>query len=178
LAVMPSVFGLNPMLKKCDAPAQRVFRRPVFHHGVRNRHRPARWPHVRVLSLGVPTIVPREGECHSLRFKMYTSGGEDLGGFRVQYHRFEEGSPLHSLLRTMSDVAGACSLWSSCAAARAAQGLGPWEKFPLPLRTAAGARGSIGRRPCFATRIAAGSCALWRGSSIAGISHHIMGRVR
>ena len=55
--------------------------------------------------LGVLTRAPRAGEKYSSTFKMYTSGGEDPAGFRVQYHRFEDGSPLHPLLRTMPHVA-------------------------------------------------------------------------
>jgi hypothetical protein len=55
--------------------------------------------------MGVPTPVPRAGEKYSSTFRMYASGGEDPAGFRIQYHRFEDGSPLHPLLRTMPHVA-------------------------------------------------------------------------
>jgi len=55
--------------------------------------------------MGVPTTQQRPGEKYSSTFKMYTSGGEDLSGFHVQYHRFEEGSLLHLLLCTMPHVA-------------------------------------------------------------------------
>jgi hypothetical protein len=55
--------------------------------------------------MGVPTTVPRPGEKYSSTFKMYTSGGENLNGFHIQYHRFEEGSPLHPLLREMAHIA-------------------------------------------------------------------------
>ncbi|WP_133131128.1 VOC family protein [Legionella yabuuchiae] len=54
--------------------------------------------------IGIPTTVKREGERYSSTFKMYTSGGED-SPYRIQYHRFEEDSPLHPLLKTMSHVA-------------------------------------------------------------------------
>jgi hypothetical protein len=55
--------------------------------------------------LGVPTRAPRAGEKYSSTFKMYTSGGEDPAGFRIQFHRFEDDSSLHPLLRTMPHVA-------------------------------------------------------------------------
>jgi len=53
---------------------------------------------------GIPTNERREGEKYSSTFKMYTSGGQD-SEFRVQYHRFEEDSPLHPLIKTMAHVA-------------------------------------------------------------------------
>lgn len=54
--------------------------------------------------IGIPTIDKREGERYSPTFKMYTSDG--LGTrFRVQYHRFEDGSSLHPLIKTMTHVA-------------------------------------------------------------------------
>lgn len=53
--------------------------------------------------IGIPTNEIRAGEKYSSLFKMYTSGGE--GPARIQYHRFEEGSPLHPLLRTKPHVA-------------------------------------------------------------------------
>jgi hypothetical protein len=54
--------------------------------------------------IGIPTNEIREGEKYSSTFKMYTSGGQD-SEFRVQYHRFEEDSPLHPLIKTMTHVA-------------------------------------------------------------------------
>ena len=64
-------------------------------------------PHIKYAyhHMGVPTTMPRQGEKYSSTFKMYTSGGEDPSGFRIQYHRFEDDSPLHPLLRTMPHVA-------------------------------------------------------------------------
>lgn len=53
--------------------------------------------------IGIPTQEVREGERYSPLFKMYTSGGE--GPTRVQYHRFEEDTPLHPLLTTKPHVA-------------------------------------------------------------------------
>lgn len=54
--------------------------------------------------IGIPTTKKRDGEKYSSTFKMYTSNGDDPK-FRVQYHRFEEGSSLHSLIQTMTHVA-------------------------------------------------------------------------
>ena len=54
--------------------------------------------------MGIPTNEIRESERYSSTFKMYTSGGEN-SEFRIQYHRFEENSPLHPLIKTMPHVA-------------------------------------------------------------------------
>ncbi|MDX1836390.1 hypothetical protein DIZ81_01830 [Legionella taurinensis] len=54
--------------------------------------------------MGIPTTLPRPGERYSERFKMYTSGGED-SEYRIQYHRFEPGCPLHPLIQTKPHVA-------------------------------------------------------------------------
>lgn len=54
--------------------------------------------------MGIPTTEQRENEKYSSTFKMYTSGGEQ-GPFHIQYHRFEEDSPLHPLLKTKVHVA-------------------------------------------------------------------------
>ncbi|CUH96769.1 hypothetical protein P22_2880 [Propionispora sp. 2/2-37] len=52
---------------------------------------------------GIPTTKPREGERYSPTFKMYTTGGHN--DFRIQWHRFEEGCPLHPLIQSMPHVA-------------------------------------------------------------------------
>ena len=54
--------------------------------------------------IGIPTNESLEGEKYSSTFKMYTSGGNHKQ-FRIQYHRFEEDSPLHPLLKTKTHVA-------------------------------------------------------------------------
>ncbi|CEG56180.1 VOC family protein [Legionella fallonii] len=54
--------------------------------------------------MGIPTKEIREGEKYSSTFKMYTSGGQD-SEFRIQYHRFEEGSPLHPLIQSIPHIA-------------------------------------------------------------------------
>ena len=53
---------------------------------------------------GIPTTESRPGERYSSTFKMYTSGGSDTE-FRVQYHRFEPGCPLHPLIQTKQHIA-------------------------------------------------------------------------
>jgi len=53
--------------------------------------------------VGIPTSEVRPGERYSAPFKMYTSGGE--APTRIQYHRFEEGCPLHPLIQTKPHVA-------------------------------------------------------------------------
>ncbi|CEK09747.1 VOC family protein [Legionella hackeliae] len=54
--------------------------------------------------MGIPTQIKQENERYSSTFKMYTSGGEN-SEYRIQYHRFEEESPLHPLIKTMPHVA-------------------------------------------------------------------------
>ncbi len=54
--------------------------------------------------MGIPTQEVREGEKYSSTFKMYTSGGQDTE-FRIQYHRFEEGSSLHPLIQKVPHIA-------------------------------------------------------------------------
>ncbi|HEX3660073.1 MAG TPA: hypothetical protein VHU89_01495 [Acidobacteriaceae bacterium] len=54
--------------------------------------------------MGIPTTEPKPGERFSERFGMYTS---DSGckAVRIQWHRFEKNSPLHSLIRTLPHAA-------------------------------------------------------------------------
>lgn len=54
--------------------------------------------------IGIPTNVPRDGEVYSSTFGMYTADGKDTT-FRIQYHRFDDTSPLHPLIKTMPHVA-------------------------------------------------------------------------
>lgn len=53
--------------------------------------------------MGIPTNKPKEGEKYSSTFKMYTTPGNNE--FRIQWHRFEEGCPLHPLIQTIPHVA-------------------------------------------------------------------------
>ncbi|MFM0520517.1 hypothetical protein PQR08_24095 [Caballeronia jiangsuensis] len=54
--------------------------------------------------MGIPTREPREGERYSAQFRMHTSDA-DCELMRVQYHRFEEGSTLPELMRTVPHAA-------------------------------------------------------------------------
>lgn len=54
--------------------------------------------------MGIPTNKKRPGEQYSKTFKMYTSGGEH-SEFRIQYHRFEDDSPLHPLIKSAPHIA-------------------------------------------------------------------------
>jgi hypothetical protein len=54
--------------------------------------------------MGIPTTEPRADERFSERFGMYTSDS-DCKTLRIQWHRFEPGSSLHPLLRTVPHVA-------------------------------------------------------------------------
>lgn len=53
--------------------------------------------------MGIPTTERREHEIHSAAVGMYTS--DSPGNFRVQWHRFEDDSTLHPLIRTVPHVA-------------------------------------------------------------------------
>lgn len=52
--------------------------------------------------MGIPTKTPRDAEKYSSAFKMYTTPGNNE--FRIQWHRFEEGCPLHPLIQTVPHV--------------------------------------------------------------------------
>lgn len=58
-------------------------------------------PHIRYEfhHLGIPTQEPREGEQFSQAAGMFTT--DNGGRFRIQWHRFLPGSPLHPLIRTV-----------------------------------------------------------------------------
>ena len=53
--------------------------------------------------MGIPTTEPRDGEKYSATFKMYTTAGHN--DCRIQWHRFEEGCPLHPLIPKIPHVA-------------------------------------------------------------------------
>ena len=50
-----------------------------------------------------PTDVIHPNERFSKRFNMYTA--DHPGAFKIQFHRFEQGSPLHPLIKSMPHVA-------------------------------------------------------------------------
>ncbi|WP_028388128.1 glyoxalase/bleomycin resistance/dioxygenase family protein [Legionella fairfieldensis] len=53
--------------------------------------------------IGIPTSIPQPDEKYSSTFKMYTTKGNNP--FRIQWHRFEEGCPLHPLIQKVPHVA-------------------------------------------------------------------------
>jgi len=53
--------------------------------------------------MGIPTNTPQANEKYSSSYKMFTTKGDNP--FRVQWHRFEEGCPLHPLIQTVPHVA-------------------------------------------------------------------------
>jgi hypothetical protein len=53
--------------------------------------------------IGIPTNKQQVGEKYSPTFKMYTTAGDNE--FRIQWHRFEEGCPLPSLIQAVPHVA-------------------------------------------------------------------------
>ena len=53
--------------------------------------------------IGIPSTLPREDEKYSSTFKMYTTDGNNE--FRIQWHRYEAGCPLHPLIQTVPHVA-------------------------------------------------------------------------
>ncbi|MCE5273303.1 VOC family protein [bacterium] len=54
--------------------------------------------------LGIPTKVKREGETFLEKFGMYVSG-YDTSPYRIEWMRFEPGSPLPELVRTVPHIA-------------------------------------------------------------------------
>lgn len=53
--------------------------------------------------IGVPTDKHRKNERYSSTFKMYTTDGNN--DFRIQWHRFEEGCPLHPCIQKLPHLA-------------------------------------------------------------------------
>jgi len=54
--------------------------------------------------IGIPTDIPRENEEYLPKFKMYGSGYE-TSPYGVEWMRFEPGSPLPELVKTVPHVA-------------------------------------------------------------------------
>lgn len=52
--------------------------------------------------MGIPTSEPQLGEKYSSTFKMYTTDGNNE--FHIQWHRFENGCPLHPLIQSVPHV--------------------------------------------------------------------------
>lgn len=77
--------------------------------------------------IGIPTTEVQPDEIYSASFRMYSTPGNNP--HRVQWHRFEEGCPLHPLIQTVAHVAFKVSDME-----RAIEGkrviLGPYFPFP------------------------------------------------
>jgi hypothetical protein len=84
--------------------------------------------------LGVPTSEVHEGERYSPVYRMYTCDAPTKL-LRLQWHRFEPGSPLHPLLQTQPHVAFKVSDLDRAIAGKTVI-LGPYEPIP-GLRVAA-----------------------------------------
>ena len=54
--------------------------------------------------MGIPTDTPREGEVYLERYRMYVSGF-DTSPYGVEWMRFEPGSPIHEIIRTVPHIA-------------------------------------------------------------------------
>ena len=54
--------------------------------------------------LGIPTSVRRPGEKYLPKFKMYVSGYEE-SPYKIEWMRFEPGSPLPEVVKTVPHVA-------------------------------------------------------------------------
>jgi hypothetical protein len=78
--------------------------------------------------IGIPSSEPHPGERYSESMKMYTSDALCLS-LRVQWHRFEEDSPLHPLLRTVPHAAFKVADLASAIAGYDVL-LGPYEPIP------------------------------------------------
>ena len=78
--------------------------------------------------LGIPTTEARPGERYSELFKLHTSDSQ-CGLMRVQFHRYEPGSPMHPLIQTLPHAA-----FKVPDLKRAIEGrtllLGPYEPIP------------------------------------------------
>ena len=59
---------------------------------------------VRYHHVGIPTVVPHEGEVYLERFGMYATSFED-NPYGVEWLRFEPHSPLPELVKTVPHVA-------------------------------------------------------------------------
>ena len=53
--------------------------------------------------MGIPTDKIKPNEKYSSKFKMYTTDGDNE--FRIQWHRFEKGCPLHPLIQSVAHMA-------------------------------------------------------------------------
>ncbi len=54
--------------------------------------------------LGIPTKEIKNGETYLAEYKLYVSG-YDTSPYKIEWMRFEEGSPTHELVKTVPHVA-------------------------------------------------------------------------
>jgi hypothetical protein len=54
--------------------------------------------------IGIPTDIPRQGEVYLEKFKVHVSGFENCP-FGVEWMRYEPGSPLPELVKTVPHIA-------------------------------------------------------------------------
>lgn len=54
--------------------------------------------------MGIPTTEVKSDERYSEKFKMYTTDSISEQ-YRIQFHRYEVGCPLHPLIQTMPHIA-------------------------------------------------------------------------
>lgn len=54
--------------------------------------------------LGIPTDIPREGECYLEKYGMYVSGYEE-SPFNIEWMRFDPDSTVHELIQRVPHVA-------------------------------------------------------------------------
>jgi hypothetical protein len=87
-----------------DVPRHAQDSRPVEYR--RDREPPAAIAKLgwRYHHIGIPTAIPRQHEIYLPQFKMYISGF-NTSPYGVEWMRFEPGSPLPELIRTVPHVA-------------------------------------------------------------------------
>jgi hypothetical protein len=54
--------------------------------------------------LGIPTDIPRKDEVYLPEFKVYTSG-YDTSPYKIEWMRYEEGSPINEIVRKIPHIA-------------------------------------------------------------------------
>ena len=77
--------------------------------------------------IGIPTSRIMPNEKYSENFKMYTSDND--GDFRIQFHRFEDDSPLHPIIKNNPHIALQVDHLEKAIESRELL-LGPYEPIP------------------------------------------------
>lgn len=78
--------------------------------------------------MGIPTTEPKPNERYSAKYRMYTADA-DSADFRIQWHRFEPGCPLHPLIQTVPHPAFKVPSLAMAIADKNVL-LGPYEPLP------------------------------------------------